>query len=429
MRRASYTRASARDALEHVDGLLSRVVGLLDMEDDQEDQDGQQEDESDELKAALLSSVLRQGEPIAESAVDIRMSTIPQAGKGAHAKAQMDAGTFLGTYRGERLTTAEAQARYPRGDAYYLLAVPGEEDVLVDAADPSKSNWLRFLNHARGAKCNCVMLDGGRVRVSHSPAAHTTAGLPRVSTCAVVLGQVVTKRRVMEGEELLFDYGRAYWKKAYFFANSFAQTPADAVAENSAEDGESIKSAAGESPLRAAQIDKVLTRLQQDPRLRRCCYRVAPPPDGDGSGDDDGLVYFLMDEVGSRVRTVTADELVAESRSSGESTQVDLAGADAEQCCEGDRNGPAKDEANEERLDRLLKLNDAEAPPESSEQAQPEPASQDPQQAEAAGEGRQASKTARVGMALLHHLTEGVMYSLLWLREDAAAGSELISVV
>jgi hypothetical protein len=32
-------------------------------------------------------------------------------------------------------------------------------------------------------------------------------------------------------------------------------------------------------------------------------------------------------------------------------------------------------------------------------------------------------------MALLHHLTEGVMYSLLWLREDAAAGSELISVV
>ena len=248
-----------------------------------------------------------------------------------------------------------------------------------------------------------------------------------MSTGAVALEQVVTKRSVMEGEELLFDYGRAYWKKAYFFANSFVQTPADAVTDHSVEEYES--SAAEESLLRAAQIDRVLTRLRQDPRLRRCCYRVAPPPDGDGSGDDDGLVYYLMDEVGSRVRTVTADELAAESHSSSESKQVDLVDADAEQCCDGEGNAPAKDEANEVRLDRLLKLNDAEAEPESEEQAQPEPASEDPQQAEVAGNGQQASKTARVGMALLHHLTEGVMYSLLWLLEDAAAGSELISVV
>ena len=157
----SYTRTSARDALEQVDGLLGRVVGLLDMEDEQ---DEQEEEDTEELKASLLSSVLKQGEPVSETAVDIRMSAIPEAGNGAHAKAQMEAGTFLGTYTGERLNTAEAQARYPLGDAYYLLAVPGESDVLVDAVDPSKSNWLRYLNHARGAKCNCVMLDGGRVR-------------------------------------------------------------------------------------------------------------------------------------------------------------------------------------------------------------------------------------------------------------------------
>ena len=159
----SYTRASARDALEQVDGLVGRVVGLLDMEDEQDGQDGQEEEESDELKAVLLRSALEQREPVSESAIDIRMSTIPKAGKGAHTRVQMDAGTFLGTYAEERLDTAEAQARYPRGDAYYLLAVPGESDVLVDAVDPSKSNWLRYLNHARGAKCNCVMLAGGRV--------------------------------------------------------------------------------------------------------------------------------------------------------------------------------------------------------------------------------------------------------------------------
>lgn len=232
------------------------------------------------------------------------------------------------------------------------------------------------------------------------------------------LVQVVTKRTVMEGEELLFDYGRAYWKKAYFFANSFAQTPGDAVAENNADASES--SAAGESP-RAAQIDKVLERLNHDPRLLRCCYRVAPQSDSDGSCDDDGLVYFLMDEVGSRVRTITADELAGERiRSNSSACPVE---SDAEEHCEIDRNAKAKDGANEasgERLDRLLKLQDVE---------EPKPTSVGPRQAEAAEKGRRPKRTAQVGMALLHHLSEGVMYSLLWLREDAAEGTELISVV
>eukprot|EP01043_Picozoa_sp_COSAG02_P041492 COSAG02_NODE_3445_length_6730_cov_4.938772_2_plen_234_part_00 len=233
---------------------------------------------------------------------------------------------------------------------------------------------------------------------------------------------MVTKRRVMAGDELLFDYGRAYWKKAYFFANSFAQTPADAVAENSAEASESS----------AAQIDKVLDRLNHDPRLLRCCYRVVPQPDGDGSCDDNGLVYFLMDEVGSRVRTITDDKLATESVSSDSSKQPGRGDSGAEQCCESDESPQAKDEANEaneSRLDRVLKLNVAEVPPESIGQEQPEPASEDPQQAEAVETRRRPSKMARVGMALLHHMSEGVMYSLLWLREDAAEGAELISVV
>jgi hypothetical protein len=32
-------------------------------------------------------------------------------------------------------------------------------------------------------------------------------------------------------------------------------------------------------------------------------------------------------------------------------------------------------------------------------------------------------------MALLHHLNEGVMYSVLWLQEDAPAGAELVRVL
>ena len=229
---------------------------------------------------------------------------------------------------------------------------------------------------------------------------------------------MVTKRSVAEGEELLFDYGRAYWKKAYFFANSFAQTSAEVAVEN-----------AGESPsptASCAQIDKVLERLQHDPRLLRCCYRVAPPPDGGDSGDDDGLVYFIMDEVGSRVRTVTADELVAETALSRGNAQANSENPKSSQQSTADEQASQADEdAKEARSDRVLKLKHVQ--PEPTEQEQPEPESQE--QVPPAGETNPPKETARVGMALLHHLSEGVMYSLLWLREDAAAGAELINVV
>ena len=93
--------------------------------------------------------------------------------------------------------------------------------------------------------------------------------------------------RVAPGEELFFDYGRAYWKKAYFFANSFAQPTEDAVAESSpvSNDGAGTADAtaapvphASSSSVAASasQIGRVLKRLREDPQLRRCCYRVAP---------------------------------------------------------------------------------------------------------------------------------------------------------
>ena len=90
----------------------------------------------------------RDDTPISQDSIAIRTSSIPDAGQGAFAAVGLAPATLLGTYAGERLSSAEAQARYPRGDAYYLLAVPGADDLLVDAADPERSNWLRYLNHA-----------------------------------------------------------------------------------------------------------------------------------------------------------------------------------------------------------------------------------------------------------------------------------------
>lgn len=248
----------------------------------------------------------------------------------------------------------------------------------------------------------------------------------------MTLAQVVVKRKVEKGEELLFDYGRAYWKKAYFFANSFAQPSDDAVAE---ETPEALGSSNGASGSRlaeescATQIDRVLERLRSDLRLRRCCYRVAPAPDGDDSGDDDGVIYFLMDEVGSRVRTVAAEELTVGTEGAGGSAQASLSASESIKHCKADVDTHAEEEANEARSDRLLKLNNVEAQQEFAEPGQPEPEIQAVKSQLIGAEGRATSKMSRVGMALLHHLSEGVMYSLLWLREDAPAGTELVSVL
>lgn len=163
----TYTRGTARQTLMGVDGLLSRVAGLLDMEDDDDgggSADGDADDADDaDLKAALLEGAQGQVPVDANTAIAIKGSTIPEAGDGAFAAVALATGTFLGTYQGEKLNAAAAQEKYPLGNAYYVLAVPGSDDLLIDAADASKSNWLRYLNHSRGKGCNCVMLDGALV--------------------------------------------------------------------------------------------------------------------------------------------------------------------------------------------------------------------------------------------------------------------------
>ena len=138
----SYTRQTAREALLTVEGLLERVIGLLDMDDEDPQPEPEPQPEPQPEPPP------RDDAPISQESIVIKASSIPDAGQGAFAGVGLAPATLLGTYAGERLSSAEAQARYPRGDAYYLLAVPGEDDVLVDAADPERSNWLRYLNHA-----------------------------------------------------------------------------------------------------------------------------------------------------------------------------------------------------------------------------------------------------------------------------------------
>lgn len=111
----------------------------------------------------------------------------PIQGLGAFATRFIPAGTRLIEYTGERLTPAEAEARYPDvpGERHhtYLFAlddeVDGEEiEVVIDAA--VGGNAARFINHSCAPNCDAV-IERARIWID-------------------------TIRDVEPGEELAYDY-------------------------------------------------------------------------------------------------------------------------------------------------------------------------------------------------------------------------------
>jgi SET domain-containing protein len=109
---------------------------------------------------------------------EIRQSNIQ--GMGVFARERIPAGTRLIEYTGERLTPAEADARYPDEEAdrhhTYLFAI--DDDVVVDAA--VDGNEARFINHSCDPNCDAV-IDDKRIWIE-------------------------TIRDVSPGEELAYDY-------------------------------------------------------------------------------------------------------------------------------------------------------------------------------------------------------------------------------
>jgi len=91
---------------------------------------------------------------------EIRRS--PIEGFGAFATRPIAAGVRLIEYAGERLTPAEAQARYPdvSGERHHTYLFAIDDDVVVDAA--VNGNEARFINHSCAPNCDAV-IDGGRI--------------------------------------------------------------------------------------------------------------------------------------------------------------------------------------------------------------------------------------------------------------------------
>ena len=110
--------------------------------------------------------------------VEIKAS--PMQGFGAFAQAGIPGGARLIEYAGERLTPAQAEARYPDDDAArhhtFLFAI--DDDVVIDAA--VNGNDARWINHSCDPNCDAVIEDG-RIWIE-------------------------TIREIEPGEELAYDY-------------------------------------------------------------------------------------------------------------------------------------------------------------------------------------------------------------------------------
>jgi SET domain-containing protein len=84
----------------------------------------------------------------------------PIQGLGGFATRAIPAGTRIVEYTGERLTPAEAEARYPdvAGERHHTYLFAVDDDLVIDAA--VGGNEARFLNHSCAPNCDAVIEDG-----------------------------------------------------------------------------------------------------------------------------------------------------------------------------------------------------------------------------------------------------------------------------
>ncbi len=190
-----------------------------------------------------------------ESHIVIKDSLIPNAGQGAFIDVDVKKGSLLGKYIGEPLTNEEYVNKYPDGKSFYVLAVPGEEDMFVDASDPSKSNWTRYINHDK--KSNVRWEIGG---------------------------DVIATRNIPAGSELYLNYGKQYWKGW----NHIAATSG----ELNVVGGDDLS----DETLKASLVDQIMSVLEGE-KYNRLKYYI--------EGESEAVSYVL-DEVGTRIRTQSA---------------------------------------------------------------------------------------------------------------------------
>ncbi|HEX4936136.1 MAG TPA: SET domain-containing protein-lysine N-methyltransferase, partial [Gemmatimonadaceae bacterium] len=115
-----------------------------------------------------------------DAAVPFEIRHSPIQGYGAFATRYIPPGVRLIEYAGERLTPAEADARYPEvpGERHHTFLFAIDDEVVVDAA--VNGNEARWINHSCDPNCDAV-IDDGRIWIE-------------------------SIRDIVAGEELAYDY-------------------------------------------------------------------------------------------------------------------------------------------------------------------------------------------------------------------------------
>jgi hypothetical protein len=129
------------------------------------------------------------GPPVAPDAILVK-PTGDVRGNGAFATTTIPEGTFLGEYDGEILDNTAFSLRYPEQLADFAMAI--DDEYVIDAVE-----------YVPNIKCFHP------VHINHS------AGRANVKRFYKRRDQRVlffTTRDVLPGEELLYDYGRQYWR-------------------------------------------------------------------------------------------------------------------------------------------------------------------------------------------------------------------------
>ena len=117
-----------------------------------------------------------------EDFLEVKASSI--SGLGVFALKDIEKGAMVGEYKGELLTLKQFEERYPTDDSKYVLDIG--DGFLLDARNPDKSNFARYINSTRGTR-------------------------KRSNVQFVNKGLIVALKKICINEELLASYGKKYF--------------------------------------------------------------------------------------------------------------------------------------------------------------------------------------------------------------------------
>ena len=129
-----------------------------------------------------------------EVGVDVEVADAGRKGRGVFALKPIAAGALIGRYSAPVVRKDKASLL---NDGTYRFNLE-DNAFALDAVDPARSNWCRYMNHARGERANVDSVPAVALGINY--------GVVFQASCPIAAG-----------EELRFDYGEEHWDEVYPF--------------------------------------------------------------------------------------------------------------------------------------------------------------------------------------------------------------------